>query len=123
MNIDKMIDKFLQEEANYPQNSPAPIWAQEILKELKEIKSILLNKNKKRAYYNFVNKLRQEFKNDLKNNIYPKIVYNKVSYGINEKGHIYNMQTLKEVSPYLAYEIFEFLYKNRNNLKDFIIKN
>jgi hypothetical protein len=130
MNLDEMIKNMLNETPSYETNKPK--WAQEILNELKEIKLLIkknnYNKNyyktspEKRDYYNFVNNLRKELKADVANNIYPKIYYNKTYYGINKDGLLYNMHTLNELPTYKAFEIFKFLYNNRDKIDNYITK-
>jgi hypothetical protein len=130
MKLDEMIQNLLKENPTYDNTKPA--WADEILKELKEIKILIQKSNynkkyyktspQKRDYYNFVNNLRKELKKEISNNVYTKIYYQKNYYGINKDGLLYNMHTLKELPTYKAYEIFEFLYNNRENLDKYIIK-
>jgi len=116
MNIYKQLDKLLEEESSDCQEL-----MQQILKELKELKT-LIKKQDKSDYYKFINRIRKELKADIKNNIYPEITYNNKTYGIDFNGFIYDKQTSKTLKPQDAYDIYKFLYRNRNNLSKFIKK-
>ena len=100
-----------------------------ILKELKEINKTLKQTskttyNKKgRDYYNFINKLRKDLRADVDKNIYPEIIYNNKKIGVTFNGYLYDKETNNNLRAFEAYEIYDFLYKNRNRLNDFIIKN
>jgi len=126
MDLDKMIQNLLKEDKQNINNlDEPPSWAKEIIKEIKEIKSLLKKSNYKKTnykkeYYSFVNNLRKKLKSDVKDNKHPKIYYNNKYYGISEEGLLYNMHTLNNLSTYKAFEIFEFLYKNKNNLDKYI---
>jgi len=130
MNLDQMIQNLLKEDKqNLIYTDEPPNWAKEILQELKEIK-ILLKKNRykktndnKREYYNFVNTLRKKLRVYVKENKHPRIYYNNRYYGISEEGLLYNMHTLNNLPTYKAFEIFEFLYNNKDNLEKYIFVN
>jgi hypothetical protein len=121
-NIYKDIEKLLN-----PEND-RPIWVDEILYELREIKSILTKsqtttkKIDKADYYEFVKNLRDELKADIANDIYPEILYKGRKYGINFKGFIYDKEDSMDISTNEAFEIYNFLYKNRENLDRYIKK-
>ena len=129
MKIDEMIQNLLIEEEQNTINNEPPLWAKKILEELAEIKVLLKKRdyknsyNDKRAYYSFVSDLRRKLKSDAQNNKYPRIFYNNKYYGISEDGLLYSMHTLNNLPTYKAFEIFEFLYKNKDNLDKYIFIN
>ena len=129
MNIDKMIQDLLKEESPKTAYTNPPLWAKEILQELKEIKTLLKQNSYKKtkshpqSYYNFVNSLRKRLKIDAKDNKHPRIFYKNSYYGISEDGLLYNMHTLNNLPTSKAFEIFEFLYKNRDSLEKYIFVN
>lgn len=94
-------------------------FAQEILNELKEIKSLLKNKqqpvniaqpNKKRGMYQFVKDLRISLKADTINNIYPEIDYHGTMLGVNFKGLLYEKKDLRVLSKYEALKAYEYFF-------------
>ncbi len=98
----------------------------QILQELKKVNINLkrlnktTNNRKGRDYYNFVNKLRKDLKADIDKNIYPEIRYNNRKIGVTLNGYLYDKTTNENLKAYEAYEIYEYLYKNRDKLGEFI---
>ena len=98
----------------------------EILEELKKInkkldtKSNKYDDNNNRKYYKFINRLRKELKPIPEDNIYPEILYKGRKIGVTKKGYLYDKSTNSNLKVSKAYEIYEFLYKNRDNLNEYI---
>lgn len=78
--------------------------------------------NDKNAYFAFVNRLRKKLRADIQNNVYPEIRYRGKTLGINFKGHIYDKETTNELPAHEAFGVYRFLYDNRKNLEEYIIK-
>ena len=119
MDIYKQLDELLKEEAIECEQL-----IKEVIKEIKDLKK-LLQQNKSsnnNNYYKFVNQLRKSLKADVKNKIYPEIIYKNKKYGIDFNGYIYDKTTTNTLKAHQAFEIYEFLYKNRKNLSKFIKK-
>jgi hypothetical protein len=121
-NIYEQVEKLLKED----QSKPA--WADEILRELKEIKQLLHSQTKtgsksdRSDYFAFVKKLRKELRADLINNIYPEIDYQGRKLGINLKGYIYDKATTQDLPAYEAFAVYRFLYEKRDNLDKYLKK-
>ena len=122
MNVYEQLQKMIEQE-----NSQDTL--KQILKELKEIKKLLQSnqnkqnyKQKPQEYYDFIYKLRKEFKAKIKNNIYPEIIYKNQILGINTKGWIYDKETTLELSAKEAFKVYEYLYENRDILDNLIKK-
>jgi len=97
----------------------------QILQELKEIKNLLKLANRtkrksKQEYYNFVNKLRAKLKPDTTNNIFPEIIYNSQIIGITSNGYLYNKETNEELKAQQAFKVYQFLYKNQDELDRYL---
>jgi hypothetical protein len=124
MNVYQQVEKLLNEQDD------RPLWADEILFELREIKDLLTkinrDKNSNRAkssgYFAFVKKLRRELRADIQNNIYPEITYFHKKLGINFKGYLYDKQTQETLKKEEAFKVYEYLYKNQKKLDIFIKK-
>lgn len=125
MNVLNQVEKLLDDRENNPK------WAEDILFELREIKTLLKNlqprtaKNRekeKHAYFAFVNRLRKELRADILNDIYPEIHYDNRELGINFKGHIYDKATTEELPAPEAFAVYRFLYENRDRLDRYISK-
>ncbi len=121
MNIYDQVEKLLN------QNDEKPDWVCEILFELREIKKLLQKTNtpyqktkKDDKYFAFVNKLREKLRADIINEKYPEIYYNNKTLGINFKGWIYDKSTTKELPAQEAFEVYRFLYENRDNLDKYL---
>ena len=119
MKLQEEIEKLLKNQDNTINDL-----LEEILKELKEINKTLKEKAKpnykNRDYYNFINKLRKNLKADVEKNIYPEIKYNNRRIGVTFNGYLYDKETNENLKAYEAYEIYDFLYKNKERLADFI---
>ena len=124
MKLEEEINKLLQD-----QDETTTDLLIEILKELKEINKTLKQKLKSTAkkrrdrdYYSFINRLRRDLRTDVDKNFSPEIKYNNKQIGVSLDGYLYNKKTNKNLRAFEAYEVFDFLYKNRNNLNEFITK-
>lgn len=98
-----------------------PLWAQEILQELKEIKSLINSTNNTvnridKNYYDFIKEFRKLMRADVENNIYPKVKYKNKSLGINFKGYLYDTVKNAILSKDEAFSAYEYFYTNKNNL-------
>ncbi len=118
-NIYEQIDKML----NTDESRPA--WADEILRELKEIKTLLnQHKPKKpkrdREYFKFVDMLRERMRADIELGNYPEIYYQGKTLGINFKGHIYDKSDTKTLPSHEAFRIYRFLYENKDILENYV---
>ncbi len=121
-NILSQVEKLLSEDANRPE------WADEILFELREIKKLLQSqsesvqsrKERRKAFFAFINMLRKRMRADIINGTYPEIYYRGRTLGVNLKGYIYDKQTTADLSATEAYEVYRFLFDNRENLEKYI---
>ncbi len=121
MTVYDQMEKLLSE------SDTRPSWADEILFELREIKHILKenrhprHKNN-RDYFRFVDRLRQEMRADIANDIYPEILYKGRTLGINLKGFIYDKTTAEDLPAHEAFEVYRFLYDNREQLEEYLVR-
>jgi hypothetical protein len=105
--------------------SDRPKWADEILLELAEIKSLLqknrYNKPKKdKDYFDFVHAFRDKMRADIASGNYPEITYKGRILGINFKGWIYDKGSNKSLPAYEAFEVYRFLYEHRNEIEKYL---
>jgi len=107
--------------------SDRPGWADEILYELKEIKTLLKESSKAKsksyrdkAYFDFVNMLRKKMRADIINGNYPEIDYHGRKLGINFKGWIYDKETTKSLPAQEAFEVYRYLYTRQDNIDKFV---
>jgi len=116
MNIYEKIDAIF---SGY--GDDRPIWANEILDELKEIKTLLKNTNstvKKidKNYYEFVKEFRMLMKADVEKGLYPKVKYQEKILGVNFKGFLYDTSDNSTLSNNEAFSAYEYFYENQKNL-------
>jgi hypothetical protein len=125
-NIYEQIDTMFSGE-----NDARPLWACEILDELRELKGLLKSQNNQANSmikpkhnfdkYDFVNRLREKLKPDVQNEIYPYIVYENNHYGVNLKGFVYNKTNYNEtVTREKAFKIFDYIYSLNQDLDSLI---
>ena len=116
-NIFEKIDTMFSGE-----NDDKPIWAVDILNELREIKELLQQTNSKNhndtsyskyKYYDFINKFRTSMRADVDNNIFPYITYNNRKLGVNFKGYLYDIDQSIPLSAKDAYDVYDYVYKNK----------
>lgn len=123
MDIYEKIDIMFSGEA---ENRPK--WADDLLDELKEVKSLLLElkstqnlnvtaNNLDRQYYNFVKQFRINLSPDLQNNIYPTYHYKNQKLGIDIKGLLYDKETTRTLLKYEAFDAYRFAYDHQNTIK------
>ncbi len=119
MKLQEEIEKLLKNQDNTVNDL-----LEAILIELKEINKTLKekpkNSYKNRDYYNFINKLRKNLRADVEKNIYPEINFNNRRIGVTFNGYLYDKETNENLKAYEAYEVYDFLYKNKDHLADFI---
>jgi len=116
MNIYEKIDTIF---SGY--GDDRPIWANEILEELNEIKTLLKNTNNTvnkidKNYYEFVKDFRQMMKADVEKGLYPKVKYQDKVLGINFKGHLYDTSDNSTLPKDEAFSAYEYFYENQKNL-------
>lgn len=103
-----------------------PEWVDEILFELREIKRLLQEgkhkQKKNREFFRFINRLREQMRADIANDIYPEIHFKDRILGINFKGYIYDKYTTKELTAQEAYEVYRFLYDNQERLDEYLMR-
>jgi hypothetical protein len=121
MTIYEQVDKMLN------QDKERPLWADEILTELKEIKQLLKNSSKRekkypkdKAYFKFVNDLRDKLRASIADNRYPEIIYNGRALGINFKGWIYDKSDSKVLPAHEAFKVYRFLYENKKDINNYL---
>jgi len=121
MDIYEKIDSIFSGEAENK-----PVWANDILSELKEIKILLQNQSKllqtqqttsnsNQDFYNFVNKFRLSMKADTVKNIYPTFYYNDRKLGIDFKGLLYDKKTLHILPRDEAFKVYRYAYEQQQN--------
>ena len=98
-----------------------PIWANEILEELKTIKTLLKNTNTTvnkidRNYYEFVKEFRLMMKADTEKGFYPKIKYHEKVLGVNFRGFLYDTSDNSTLKKDEAFSAYEYFYENQKNL-------
>ena len=123
-NIHEKIEQLYKTETNTPQ------WAKEIIKELKEIKTLLKNRENPRRhkklnqdYYKFVDKFRQKLTANTNNDIYPEIIYKNRKIGVNFKGFLYDKETQNTLPSLEAFAIYEYFYQKKDEIEKYIIIN
>jgi len=95
-----------------------PKWADEILDELREIKTLLreqqssIHKIDKR-FYSFIKSFRESMKADVANNIYPTFYYNGKQYGVDFKGLLYEKSTSQIIPRDEAFRIYKYAYEQQ----------
>ncbi len=120
MKLQDEIEKLLSTDSNTTNELLTAI-----LKELKQINQNLKQtpktaNKKSRNYYNFVNKLRDDLKPNPNKDIYPTINYNSREIAITSNGYLYDKKSNENLKAYEAYKIYDFLYRNRDNLNEYI---
>lgn len=105
-----------------------PAWVKEFRAELKEIKTLLKNgikpprkKRKSKAYFEFVDMLRERLKADTEKGIYPELEYKGKRIGVNFKGFLYDKETTNSLSAQEAFEVYEYFYGRREEIDKFVI--
>ena len=114
MNIYNKIDTIFSGECE-----DKPAWANEILNELKEIKTLLKEQKQTvnridRNYYDFVKKFRESMKADVANNVYPTFYYKGKKLGVDFKGLLYDKATKKNISRDEAFEAYRYAYEYKD---------
>ena len=115
-NIFEKIDTLFSGE-----NDDKPVWAVDILNELKSIRVLLeqnntktLNSvNDKNEYYEFIKQFRVSMRADVNNDTFPYIIYSNKKLGINFKGYLYDIDKSIPLSNKEAFEVYKYAYKNK----------
>lgn len=116
MNVYNKIDAIFSGESE-----DKPAWANEILSELKEIKTLLkeqkttINKIDKN-YYEFIKSFRRSMRADVANNIYPTFNYNGRRLGVDFKGLLYDKETKRTIPKHEAFEAYRYAYEHKESL-------
>ncbi len=110
--------------------SDEPAWVAELRAELKEIKMLLKTtakpqrkKRKPKAYFDFVNLLRERLKADTIKEVYPELEYKGKRIGVNFKGFLYDKETTKSLTANEAFAVYEYFYAKEEEIDRFIIIN
>jgi len=95
-----------------------PKWADEILDELREIKTLLKEQKSSikkidKRYYDFIKEFRKNMRADVANNIYPTFYYNGKKYGVDFKGLLYDKSTSHVIPRDEAFKIYRFAYEQQ----------
>jgi len=108
--------------------SDEPAWVAELRDELREIKILLQNgvkparkKRRSKAYFDFVNLLRERLKADTVKEIYPELEYKGKRIGVNFKGFLYDKETTKSLAAFEAFKVYEYFYEKQESMERFII--
>lgn len=121
MDIYEKIDAIFAGEAE-----EKPPWAEEILDELREIKSLLKEnqapqKHSVTSYenstglYTFVKEFRRSMRADTLNNIYPTFVYKGKRLGVDFKGLLYDKESTRILPRAEAYKVYEYAYNQHKH--------
>ena len=107
-----------------------PAWVEEFRAELKEIKTLLKSKaqpskkkRKPKAYFKFVDVLRERLKADTQKELYPELNYKGKRIGVNFKGFLYDKATTNSLTANEAFEVYEYFYEKREEIDEFIMLN
>ncbi len=121
MTIYEKVEKLFEDKID-----DNPVWANEILKELKEIRKLLFkisknaSTNKDKDYFTFIKRFRKKMKPDVEKNIYPEVEYKGRRLGINSQGYLYDKDTLENLPRYEAFEVFRHFYEKEKKEKKLI---
>ena len=116
-NIFEKIDTMFSGE-----NDDKPVWAVDILNELKSIRVLLEQNNRKvsntnssnnNEYYDFINKFRASMRADVDNDIFPYILYHNRKLGVNFKGYLYDKDKSTTLSSKEAFDVYKYIYENK----------
>lgn len=118
MNIFDQIDTIFSGEAE-----DKPKWAEEILNQLTEIKTLLQEQNNSKPkrinhnFYTFIKEFRNSMKANTIKNVYPTFLYHGRKLGIDFKGYLYDKESLKVLSKDEAYIVYKYAYNHQDNKK------
>ena len=107
----KMMNDF---EHTFSEQNSAPLWAQELLAEMKAIRQLLeTQRSSKKSYdfYDFVNAFRKAMQADTINGRYPDVEVEGSRFGITRAGLLYDKSTSKEIGRTEAFAIYKILYE------------
>jgi hypothetical protein len=107
-----------------------PAWVEEFRAELKEIKQLLKKsakpqrkKRKSKAYFDFVNLLRERLKADTVKGIYPELDYKGKRIGVNFQGFLYDKETTNRLPAHEAFAVYEYFYDKKEKIESFIMRD
>jgi len=105
------------------QNDEIPQWAEKMIEDIEEIKTLLRlqvrQKLEDEKRY-FIRRVRRRLRANPKKGVYPVVSYAGDEYGVDAEGMLFCSKTDRALSAKEAFEIFDFLYRNRNRLQEFI---
>ena len=120
MNLYDKIEKLYQnEQKRYSNPADNTKWANEILYELKEIKQLLKENSKttKKVDKNlmeFVNEFRAKMKPDIESGNYPEVNYMGKRLGVDNRGLLYDKDTLRLLSRSEAFKAYKYFFQKYN---------
>jgi hypothetical protein len=106
------------------EKEPMPEWAKDMAEEIAEIKLLLglmVRQNSEKRKRNFIRKLRKRLKAEPNSRKYPIVRYAGKEYGVDAQGILFDISNQRTLSAKEAYEIFEFLFENKEELQKYII--
>jgi hypothetical protein len=106
----------------------APAWAKVLYSEILELKNMINNSaktqyspnGKNKDFLDFVKHIRAQLKANPANNYYPEIIYNNKRIGLDINDLLYYKQTSNNLTKEEAFSVYEYLYKNRDNLSNYL---
>ncbi len=127
MTIFEEIDRMFEEDGTDCNCRSEQILSElnEIKSKVQEIKNLLSTRYKARRkkdgqYYRFVEELRGRLYADVERGVYPEIAYRGRRLGVDAKGMVYDKSTQHILPTYEAFEVYDFLYENKNEIADYI---
>ncbi len=107
----KMMNDF---EHTFSEQNNAPLWAQELLAEIKAVRRLLeTQQSSKKPYdfYDFVNAFRKAMQADTINSHYPEVEVEGSRFGVTRAGLLYDKSTAKEIGRTEAFATYKILYE------------
>ncbi len=117
-NVFSKIDRIFEQD-----EAIAPIWAKELLLEIKEIKKLLQNEKteiptlKPKQNNNDIKSFIRGFRAMLKKD--EKFIYQARELSFNSSGLLYDIHTNAELSPTEAYQVYGYIFKHNIEIQKF----
>jgi len=92
----------------------APLWAQELLKEIRAVRALLetqRSNQKPYDFYDFVNAFRKAMQADTASGRYPEVEVEGCRLGVTRAGLLYDKETSKEIGRTEAFAVYKTLYE------------
>lgn len=99
---------------DFEHTSNIPLWAEELLREIKAVRRVLEEQNsdnKPYAFYDFINAFRKAMQADTDKNEYPEVEVNGRRVGVTNAGLLYDKSTSKLIERTEAFKIYKTLYE------------